>query len=224
MKQNLLPWQLLTLVALVVPPLYLLAVWSALPAQIPTHFGADGQANGYTSRAGMWLLTLALPVGVALLFAVLPRLDPKHRLDGSNLNFQKLRLATVALLGSLACYMLYVALHPGTAPIRGIMVILGLFLAFMGNYLITVQPNYFVGIRTPWTLESPGVWARTHRVGGILFCLVGLLLAGLALVLPSVWLSKVVLLVVLGTVAFCYGYSYVLFRQEENLNKPASDR
>ena len=224
MKQNLLPWQLLTLVALVVPSLYLLAVWPALPAQIPTHFGADGQTNGYTSRAGIWLLTLALPLGVALLFAVLPRLDPKHRLDGNSLNFQKLRLASVALLSSLACYVLYVALHPGTAPIRGIVVILGLFFAFMGNYLATVQPNYFVGIRTPWTLESPAVWARTHRVGGILFCLAGLLLAALALMLPLVWLSKVVLVVVLGTAVFCYGYSYVVFRQEEKLNKTASGR
>ena len=215
MKKNLLPWQLLTLVALVVPSLYLLYVWPALPAQVPSHFGLNGHADGYTSRANIWLLTLALPLGVALLFTLLPFLDPKHRLDGNSPNFQKLRLAVVALLSSLACYSLYAALHPNTPPGRGLAVVLGLFFAFLGNYLTTVQPNYFVGIRTPWTLESPTVWARTHRVGGILFCLSGLLVAGLALVLPQAWTQTMLLVFILGTVVFCYAYSYVVFRREE---------
>ncbi|WP_210521490.1 SdpI family protein [Hymenobacter terricola] len=221
MKKNLLPWQFLTLVVLVLPSIYLLKVWPALPDQVPSHFGLDGQANGYTSRNQLWLLTLALPLGVALLFAVLPRLDPKHRLDGDSVNFQKLRLAVVALLGGLACYVLYLAMHPGTPPGRGLAVLLGLFFAFLGNYLTTVQPNYFVGIRTPWTLESPAVWARTHRVGGILFCVSGLLLAGLAFVLPPTWIEPVLLVFILGTAGFSYAYSYVVFREEARLNKPA---
>lgn len=215
MKKNLLPWQLLTLLALIVPSLYLLYMWPALPAQVPSHFGLNGHADGYTSRANIWLLTLALPLGVALLFTLLPLLDPKHRLDGNSPNFQKLRLAVVALLSSLACYSLYAALHPNTPPGRGLAVVLGLFFAFLGNYLTTVQPNYFVGIRTPWTLESPTVWARTHRVGGILFCLSGLLMAGLALVLPQAWTQTMLLVFILGTVVFCYAYSYVVFRREE---------
>lgn len=215
MKKNLLPWQLLTLLALIVPSLYLLYVWPALPAQVPSHFGLNGHADGYTNRANIWLLTLALPLGVALLFTLLPLLDPKHRLDGNSPNFQKLRLAVVALLSSLACYSLYAALHPNTPPGRGLAVVLGLFFAFLGNYLTTVQPNYFVGIRTPWTLESPTVWARTHRVGGILFCLSGLLMAGLALVLPQAWTQTMLLVFILGTVVFCYAYSYVVFRREE---------
>ena len=214
MKNNLLPWQLLTLVALVIPPLYQLYAWPHLPAQIPTHFGLDGQPNDYTSRDSIWLVTLALPLGTALLFSVLPRLDPKRRLDGGSVNFQKLRLAIVGLVSSLACYTLYMGLHPGMGAGRGIEVMLGLFFAFMGNYLTTVQPNYFVGIRTPWTLESPAVWARTHRVGGFLFFVSGLLMAGLALVLPLSWLPGLVLVCVLGTAAFCYAYSYVMYRQQ----------
>lgn len=221
MKPNLLPWQLLTLVALVMPSLYLFYAWPALPAQIPTRFGLDGQANGYTSRANIWLLTLALPLGIALLFSILPRFDPKHRLDGNSANFQKLRLAIVALLSTMACYTLYVALHPSTPPTRGMMALLGLFFAFMGNYLTTLQPNYFIGIRTPWTLESPVVWARTHRIGGMLFCGAGLVLIVLALVAPLAWLPTAVLILVLGVAIFSYLYSYILFRQQERLNKVA---
>lgn len=220
MKKNLLPWQLLTLAAVLAPSLYLLYVWPQLPAQVPTHFDGSGQANGYTGRSSMWLLTLGLPLGTALFFSVLPYLDPKRRLDSGSVNFQKLRLAMVVMLGGLASYSLYMALHPGTEG-RGLLVLVGLFLAFMGNYLTTVQPNYFVGIRTPWTLESPTVWARTHRVGGIGFCLVGLLIAGLALVVPAQQLHLVFVGLLLLTAVFCYGYSYVVFRQEERLRNTA---
>ncbi|MBD2769904.1 SdpI family protein [Hymenobacter sp. BT664] len=219
MKKNLLPWQLLTVAALVVPSGYLLSVWSRLPPQIPTHFGLNGQANGYTNRDHIWLLTLGLPLGVALLFTILPRFDPKQRLDGNSVNFQKLRLAVVALLGGVACYALHTALQPGMAPGRGIAVLLGLFLALVGNYITTVQPNYFVGIRTPWTLESPAVWTRTNRIGGITFCATGLLTAALALLLPRAWLPAMQLGLMLGTVVFCYAYSYVVFQQEERLRK-----
>ena len=220
MKKNLLPWQLLTLAALVLPMLYLLWAWPRVPAQVPLHFGPDGRVNGYGSRDRLWLLTVALPLGVALLFSALPRFDPKRRLDGDSVNFQKLRLVTVALLGGINSYILYLALHPGTGPSRGLVVALGLFFALLGNYLSTVQPNYFVGIRTPWTLESPAVWARTHRVGGILFCVGGLLLAGLALVLPLAWAMPMLLAMILGIAAFSCIYSYVLFRQQAHPPKP----
>lgn len=221
MKKNLLPWQLLTLAAVLLPTLYLAYLWPQLPAQVPTHFSPDGQANGYTDRAHMWLLTLVLPLGMALFFSILPRLDPKRRLDGDSVNFQKLRLAVVAMLSGLTCYGLYAAVHPATNTGRGSVVLLGLFFAFLGNYLTTVQPNYFVGIRTPWTLESPVVWARTHRVGGIVFCLSGLLVAGLAFVVPTTHMHLVFIGLILLTVVFCYVYSYVVFRQEEQLSSKA---
>ena len=219
MKKNFLVWQLLTALTVVVPSLYLVYVWPALPAQVPSHFSLDGQVNGYTSRHNLWLLALALPLGTALLLTFLPRLDPKHRVDSSNTNFQKLRLALVALLSGLACYCLYIGLHPSTAAGKGVAVLLGVFFLFLGNYLTTVQPNYFVGIRTPWTLESPTVWARTNRVGGILFCLSGMLMTGLALALPLAWVSPMMLVLILGSALFSYAYSYVVFRQEERLRE-----
>jgi uncharacterized membrane protein len=188
-----------------------------LPAQVPTHFNSSGQADGYTGREHLWLLTLGLPLGAAVLLSVLPYFDPKRRLDGTNANFQKLRLAVVGLLSGLACFSLYLGVHPSTPPTQGLAVLLGVFFGLMGNYLTTVQPNYFVGIRTPWTLESPTVWARTHRIGGILFCLVGVLLVLLAFVLPTEWAMPTLLTLVIGTVLFAYGYSFWLFRQEQKM-------
>ncbi|GAA3978860.1 SdpI family protein [Hymenobacter antarcticus] len=219
MKKNLLIWQVLTLVVLAIPSVYLGYVWAELPAQVPSHFGTNGQVNGYTSRQNLWLFTLALPLGTALLLTLLPHFDPKRRLDGSNVNFQKLRLAVVGLLSGIACYSVYLGLHPNAASATGIAVLVGVFFVFLGNYLTTVQPNYFVGIRTPWTLESPSVWARTHRAGGILFCIAGLLIVGLALVLPPTWTPRMMLALIIGTALFSYGYSYAAFRQEQQQRK-----
>lgn len=221
MKNPFSPWQFLSVLVLLVPSLYLWHLWPSLPAQVPTHFGLDGQPNGYSERSTLWLLTLGLPLGTLLLFTVLPRLDPKRRLDGAGINYQKLGLAVVAMTSSLAGYVLYAAVHPGTDVGQGVTVLVGLSFAFMGNYLTTVQPNYFIGIRTPWTLESPTVWARTHRVGGIAFCVAGLLIAGLALVLSASLAHMVLITFILLTVGFAYVYSYLVFRQEEQARKAA---
>lgn len=212
-------WPLLTLIAVLLPSMYLLRVWPRLPAQIPIRFSLDGNANAFTSRDNIWLVTLLLPLGAALLFTALPYLDPKRRLDGENVNFQKLRLLLVALLSGVVSYTLYLSTHPDQPAGRAIALLLGLFFAFLGNYLTTVQPNYFVGIRTPWTLESPTVWARTHRVGGTFFCGAGVLLATLSLLLPLDWLGILEQVMVLGGVGFCFSYSYLLFRREESAGR-----
>ena len=138
MKKNR-TWPLLVLAAALLPSAYQLAEWANLPAVVPTHFDFRGQADGFTSRDRLWLLTLALPVGVALLMAALPRLDPKGRLDGHNTNYQKLTLAVVGLVSGLAGLAIYLAVHPGTAPGRALAVLMGLFFALLGNYHCAAQ-------------------------------------------------------------------------------------
>ncbi|WP_375438337.1 SdpI family protein [uncultured Hymenobacter sp.] len=128
----------------------------------------------------------------------------------------KLTLAFVGLLSGIGIYCLYATLHPALKPGRGIALVLGLFFALVGNYLTTVQPNYFVGFKTPWALEFPRIWVRVHRLGGRLFFASGVLSAVLALVLP-VQVATVMLLVgVFASVAVAvvYWYSYWLYKKE----------
>ncbi|WP_167855499.1 SdpI family protein [Hymenobacter fodinae] len=217
MKLTFSPWQLLTLAVVVLPGLYLAYTWPALPNQIPTHFGADGQANGFTAKQHMWLPCIALPLGLYLLLLLLPRLDPKHRLATESANFQKLTLALVGLTASLNMLSLYTALHPQKHPGQLLVLVLGLFFALIGNYLTTVPPNYFVGIRTPWALEFPDNWARTHRLAGRLFFVTGLLSVALGLVWPGEVAIVTLLSGVLGTALVAYVYSYWLYRQQRKM-------
>lgn len=212
MKRSPSAWTLLTLLALVVPTLYLFWVWPALPPRIPSQFGM-GHIGNYTSREHMWLLTSALPVGTYVLLTTLPRFDPRRRLAADSRSFQKLTLLLVGGLSALACYCLYLALHPERLPDREMGAGISLFFALLGNYLTTVQPNYFLGIRTPWALESDSVWLKTHRLVGRLFFVGGLGLALLAVVGPRTWFEPTLLVVVLGTVGVGYGYSYWLYQR-----------
>lgn len=217
MKPNFSIWHLLTLLALVLLPLYLAYAWDALPAQIPTHFNSAGIANGYTTKNHIWMLCIGLPIGSYLLLALLPRFDPKRRLDADSANYQKLLLALVGLTSALSLFSLYAALHPGEQSGRGLALIVGGFFALLGNYLTTVQPNYFVGFKTPWALEFPLIWARVHRLGGRLFFATGLLCAAVGLLWSAEAGMGVLLFGLLGSVVVIYSYSYWLYKQQTRL-------
>lgn len=214
MKTRFSIWHSLTLLAMVLPALYLAYTWKALPAQIPTHFDIGGNADGYTGKENIWMVCILLPLSIYLLLVFVPRLDPKQRLDASNPNYHKLMLAFVGLLSGTGVYCLYVALHPAVKPGRGMAIVLGLFFALVGNYLTTVQPNYFVGFKTPWALEFPRIWVRVHRLGGRLFFASGLLSALLALLFPVEVATVALLVGIFASVAVVYWYSYWLYKKE----------
>lgn len=211
MNKQLTFWRALALVATVAPTLYLVWAWPALPTHIPTHFGAGG-IDGYSDRANIWLITTALPVGVLALFYFLPRLDPRQRLLVDSLHYNKLQVLMLGALGGAGIFALWLALHPGTVPGRDTNVSMALFFALLGNYLTTVPPNYFLGFRTPWALQSDAVWAKTHRFVGRLWFGGGLLLAALALALPANWFETGFLTLGLGGAAAAYAYSYWCYR------------
>ena len=213
MNKQLTLWQVLALAAAVLPTAYLAWAWAALPARIPTHFGAGG-IDGYTDRGNIWLFTTALPLAVYALLRALPRLDPRQRLAADSLSFAKLQALLLVALGSAAIYCLWLGLHPGTLPGRGVSAAVAVFFALLGNYLSTVRPNYFVGIRTPWALQNDQVWAKTHRFVGRLWFGGGLLLAALAFVLPVGWFEAGLLALGLGGGVAAYAYSYRCYQQE----------
>lgn len=198
-------------------PLLLVAVFYArLPDQVPLHWGFDGAINGYGSKNELWLLA-AMGPGMALLFQFLPRLDPKRR---SYERFQKYYVATALVIEAFMAVtvgvMLAEILRPGILSIgRVISALVGLLFLFLGNLMGKVKPNFFMGIRTPWTLSDPDVWNRTHRLGGGLFFLAGLATAVSAVLLPERVLFWVVLAGALAAALIPMVMSYVWYRRRE---------
>lgn len=199
------------------PFLYVVFVWNDLPDQITSHYDLNGKPNATLPKAlfisimaGLSVLTYTLLLVPTQLggLTVLATLQTKK--------FQQLRLVISACIAGLVGWVFWAGLHPTGVSIRPLLMLVGALLAGMGNYLGTVKPNFFVGIRTPWTLLSESVWRKTHRLAGPLWVAGGLLLMGLAWVVPVHYAIWLLLTVTTVLVIVPVGYSFMAYRQLKN--------
>lgn len=191
-------------------------VWLSphMPARVPTHWDAQGQVNGYMSPLGAMLTPMIVIAVLALLTLLLPAISPRgFAITPFGSIFALIMLAVQAfVLVTALAVLLNAAGHPVQMPLISMLGI-GALLMVTGNYLGKVRKNFFIGIRTPWTLASDAVWERTHRIGGWLFMLAGAV--GIALALAGG--SLVVLVaIVLGVALVLTVYSYVAYRRLES--------
>jgi uncharacterized membrane protein len=215
--KNKLTW--LEIILLVAPVPVLVIFWNDLPARVPIHWNFRGQIDGWTSKPfGMLFLPLMNVVIIALLH-VLPRLDPKLRRSGGAQGRMQavlgiLRLAVAAFFVVLFWMQVAAALgHPVRAP-RIVPIATLFLLAIIGNYLSTLRPNYFFGIRTPWTLESPATWRATHRLGGRLMFYGSVLLLLLQFFISESTFTLLFITSVLLLVAWAFWYSWHHFHAQ----------
>jgi uncharacterized membrane protein len=194
-------------------------VYPRLPESMPTHFDMSGQPNGWSSRLfGAWVVPLFL-VFMWGLVRVLPAIDPR----GSNYAkfggaFEGIIVSIMLFMLVLHIVMLRAALGYPVAMQRIVPVGIGVLFVVMGNLLPRARPNWFVGIRTPWTLSSDRVWEKTHRLGGHLFVAGGILIVLAALVMEQ-WAHIVLITVVVLCTATVFIYSYLEWKREQD---PAS--
>jgi len=206
--------------AAIIVAMFGLSVWAfaVLPAdaRVPIHWGPDGAADGYADKVlGLFLLPL-IAIGVAALLAVIPSIEPRRtNLERSRTAYGATWIGVMALLGGLHVLAIAVAVGAQLDMTRLVMLGVGALFVVIGNYLPKVRPNYLMGIRTPWTLTSDLAWTRTHRLGGRLFVLIGLVVAIAALIgLPGP-VQVVVMLAGIGVViAVAFAYSYRVWRDD----------
>lgn len=176
-----------------------LSLWAypQLPDQVATHWGPSGEANGYSSRGFAVLFGPGMMLLMYVMLRVLPKLDPKRN------NYPRFQSSLDVVI--LATLLLLLIVH-GVVVFNGLgydvpvsmvvpLVIGGLYVV-MGNVMPRFKHNYFVGIRTPWTLANERVWTRTHMVGGKVFVIGGLLVMASALIPNNVMVPVMVTLLV----------------------------
>jgi len=188
-------------------------MYPRLPNLIASHWNAQGQVDGYMSKFwGLFLLPL-ISVGLVLLFVAIPKIDP---LKGNIEKFRTFydRFVILFMVFFLYLYLLTVLWNIGMrynfgqvlAPAFG-----GLFY-YVGVLIEHAKQNWFVGIRTPWTLSSEDVWDKTHATGAKLFKIIGVV-ALLGVLLPNFALFFVLIPVLIVTV-YVIVYSYVAYQRE----------
>jgi uncharacterized membrane protein len=190
------------------------AVYLRLPERLPSHWNINGQVDGTMSRLAAVVFLPALTTVIWLLLLALPRIDPLRRSYAAFDSTLRLFINVIVLFMAVLYFaMLAAGLGWQFEVPRLIMICVGLLFAVLGNEMGRLKPNWFVGIRTPWTLADPEVWRRTHRVGGRVFFVAGLAIAAAGLLLPINLSGYVVLAVALGIALFSFGYSYLVWRQ-----------
>lgn len=197
-----------------------LSFWTA-PDRFPVHWNLRGEVDRYGGRfEGMLVLPL-VTLALYLLLTFLPRIDPGKRNYANFAGaYAVLRLAIVAFLGALYVFM-QAAARGRTLDLGGILPFaMGALFLVLGNVMGKLRPNWFVGIRTPWTLSSAESWNRTHRAGGWVF--VGL---GLATMVSALLAGRAAFPITVGMLlAASLGlvvYSYVVWKDDPEKVPPA---
>lgn len=192
------------------------AIWAypQLPPRVATHWNIRGEADGYSGRfVGAFVMPLVI-LAVAGIARVLPKIDPKGR------NYPKfhdtywlLINGVLIVVGVLHLAVLGNAVGAPVPIQRVIPFALGFLFVVVGNYLGRVQPNWFLGIRTPWTLSSDTVWRKTHRLGAWVFVIAGLLFMASAFG-PAARGGAPLVVVIIGLVMVPVFYSLYLWLRE----------
>ena len=164
-------------------------IYPMLPERIPIQWSSDGSVSNWGAKY-MDLVLAALPILILLFMKAAPYacswLSAFSGL-GYDVNIQTLIPAGIGIL----------------------------FIA-LGNTMPQIRPTYFFGIKTPWTLENPDVWRKTHKFGGILFCIIGVFFLLSAFLGSELFVHGILVPVILGSVAILYIYSYIVYRKMQS--------
>lgn len=189
--------------------------WGSVPDQIPVHWNAAGEVDGY---GGKFLGLLLLPLMTAALYPLLkylPRIDPASR------NYETFAGTYLLVRVLLTVYLafIYVILnlaigHEETFPVGELIVAaVGVLFIILGSVMGKFRPNWFAGIRTPWTLTSKKSWVQTHRLGGRVF-----IAAGVATMIGALiggeWAFYAMFIVLIPGLIFLFVYSYRVWRDD----------
>lgn len=183
-----------------------------LPAEMAIHFDAAGDPDGYVDRSVALVAAPLLAAGLVATFAALPRIDPL----GENVAefqgaYDALAVVTVAFVGYVHATVLAFNLGVGFDLLAALAPAMAALYYAVGVLLERAERNWFVGLRTPWTLADEAVWERTHEHVAPLFKLAGVVALG-ALVLPEFALVLLVAPVLLASLGGAV-YSYVCYRR-----------
>jgi len=195
-----------------------LMLYAELPNQLPIHWNFNGEVDGYGDKSwAVFLMPGLMLILSVVIFGVLPRFSPtKFEVEDFRHTYALISMLTIALLGYIHTTILWVSLDQTIEPGRVLMGGILVFFIVIGNYMGKVRRNFWMGIRTPWTLASERVWNETHRIGAWSFVAAGLI--GFLLVLANLPLGPVIGMMIVSAFIPVI-YSLVRYKQLKGLDE-----
>jgi uncharacterized membrane protein len=192
-----------------------LLVWNQLPDQMASHWNLNDQVDDYMPKFwGVFMIPL-VTLGMFVLFLVIPNIDPLKA------NIAQFRGTFNLFITFIIGFMVYIyALtlrwnldYTNLGIGKAMLPAMGILFFIIGFVLRKAKRNFFIGIRTPWTLSSDHVWEKTHRLGATLFMISGVL-AVIGGFFGGMVAFGSIIIPILGVTVFLVVYSYVLYQQE----------
>ncbi len=187
-----------------------LCFYPQMPVRMVTHWGANGNPNGYSSRLfGVFFVPITVFL-LALLFIAIPRIDPLKKNLKVSIKFYDAIAYTILLFLLVMQFYVYLQ-NKGVKLNITVIVTIGISTLFfiIGIALPHIKRNFFVGVRTPWTLSDDTVWEKTHELGGKLFVISAFIIL-VALVVPRYFLLILVIVILFAAICPLF-YSYFLY-------------
>ncbi|MDN3641131.1 SdpI family protein [Lutimonas halocynthiae] len=174
------------LIAIVFAPfIYLAYLWNKLPDTVPLHWNIEGEIDDYGDKSELILIPILLPLLIYIIFTIVPMIDPKGKINKMGNKYFTLKMAMTIFMSVLAMIIIYSVKNETLYNPNYIVLLMGVLFVILGNYFKTLRANYFIGIKTPWTLENETVWKETHKLAGKIW-----FIGGFIVILSSLLLNQ----------------------------------
>jgi len=210
------------LILLLLPLLYLLLKWNQLAEKLPMHFDLYNIPDRYGNKKELLFLVLfisAVGFGVSMLLLNIKKIDPKQA-ERTDFNLiKKISWVLVVFMSLINLAIVYEITNYKTNNQNGltqkfVFLLIALLFIVLGNFMENIKPNYFVGVRTPWTLNNENNWKLTHRLTAKLWFFGGILFFFMILFLPFKNITTFLLPFVLLIAIIPIGYSFYIFKRK----------
>ena len=188
-------------------------LYPSLPSRVPIHWNSKGQIDGYGSK---FFGTFGIPLmnlGIYLLFIVLPYIDPKRKnYEGFQSTYQYLKCLLIIFFLGLEVITLLIATGVVDNTSMLIQILVSLLFILLGNVMGRFKHNYFVGIKTPWTLANEQVWRKTHRMAAPIWVIGGIL--NIVVALTGVDFNGMAFIIIVAAIVIIPTvYSYIIYQK-----------
>ncbi|MCW3085000.1 MAG: SdpI family protein [Bacteroidetes bacterium] len=207
----------LTWIIILSPLVLIIGCWDKFPDQIPTHFGMNGQPDDYSGKAFGLLMLPAINVLTYLLFLVLPKIDPRGK--NYKLFADKYKIIRIIFHAFFTFIFFLTAFYAlGNHFNLSLIMFYGLLTLFLllGNYIGNVRPNFFIGVRTAWTLSNEEVWVKTHRLTAKIWVFGSLIMMVILPFVPQPDYIILPFIIIISIIPIVY--SYLIFRKIKSSN------
>jgi uncharacterized membrane protein len=204
---------------MLIPVIYLAVIWKQIPQTVPMHFDLKGNVDRYGTKHDLLILVLSLTALNALMYLIVSniyKIDPRKNAAQNKDRLKRIAYGVSLYLSAIWIMLIYEIAHNDVSmTMKFVFVAMGLLFALLGNNMYNIKPNYFAGLRLPWTLENEENWRKTHHLAGRLWFFGGLIFAVTAFFISNNLISYIAVSMVAILIIIPVFYSYNIYKNSK---------